>query len=129
MKKVFLIIVGIFIIVIYAGNKYNDYIDEKYGVEKQKEDLKLNTKLLFNGTLLTITNNDIFDYSNVKLKLNDDYELNTGTIQSGKSIAVSRLDFSNSKSERFTYDKKPKELLLSCTVSGEIALAKWKLEK
>jgi len=61
--------------------------------------------------------------------LNDDYKLDVGTIGAGKTYTVGILQFSNSDDDRFTFAKKPKELMLSCTASGEITIARWELNQ
>jgi len=127
MKKVFWIIIAILIVILYSASKYNDYIVKKYGLEEPKS-IVLNAKLSKTETLLIIKNNDVFDYDNVTLKLNDDYKLNVTKIPAGKYYNARIFDFSNSNSERFTFDKKPKELTLIFDYCGEYALAKWKLE-
>lgn len=129
MKKVLLIILGILIVILIAGNMYNSWLDKKYGIDDTKKNITLNSKLNFDGSLLMIKNNDTFDYDNVTLKINDDYELNVAKIPAGKYYNARVIDFSNSNSERFTYDKKPKELTLIFMYNGEYALAKWKLNQ
>jgi len=132
MKKV-LIFIGIILFIILANNLinwYNSSIDAEYGItEKPKKEVKLNSKLKFDGLEFTITNLDNFDYENVVLILNDDYEYNADLIASGKTYSVGILQFSNDDDDRFTFNKKPKELKMTCKVYGEFAISAWKLEK
>lgn len=127
MKKVSYYIIGLLAIIFIGGNLYNSYIDSVYGPEEKKE-IVLNASLTFDGSQFVIKNKDVFDYDNTTLKLNDDYELNVGTIASGTSYTVGIMQFSNSKDERFTFLKKPKELTLLCGSGSDMAVAKWTLK-
>lgn len=61
----------------------------------------LNASVNFSDTQFKITNNDTYDWTNTKLKVNDKYELEAGTIKAGGIYTVGMAQFAKSDGERF----------------------------
>lgn len=61
----------------------------------------LNATVSFSDTQFKIINNDTYDWTNTKLKVNDKYVLHAGTIKAGGIYIVGMAQFAKSDGERF----------------------------
>jgi hypothetical protein len=81
----------------------------------------LKARVTFNGRQFKIQNKDTFDWTDVKLTLNDTssssgYICRVDRIAAGKSYAVSAREFATPRGERFDLaTHKPMSFRISCT--------------
>jgi len=81
--------------------------------EKKPEPL-LNAKVNFNAEGLTITNVDGFDWSNINVKVNSQYELHLERLRAGASLSLDPTSLSRKDGLRFQpHLVKVKDVILS----------------
>ena len=92
-------IVGLLILYRIFGSKSGDL------------DSSLNASMSFTGTQFVITNLDSKSWTDVKLKINDEYTLNVDLIEAGKVYTVGAAQFSKEDGTRFNpFTMKPRKL-------------------
>ncbi len=74
----------------------------------------LNANVVFSGTQFIISNNDKFDYNEVKMKVNDKFSLNVPTLKAGDIYTVGLMQFADDEGNRFTVLQKPQKFFISC---------------
>lgn len=85
---------------------------------KTQVERKIHASVSFNGTQFIITNNDSFDWTNVKFELNagilkSGYILRENRIKSGHTYTVGALQFAKSGGERFNpFTMKPQSMFI-----------------
>jgi hypothetical protein len=62
---------------------------------------ELNVQINFSDTQFLISNNNSFDYTNVRMKVNDKYELTADKISAGQQYIVGMAQFADSSGQRF----------------------------
>ncbi len=67
----------------------------------------------------SIANSDEFDYSNVNLTLNNDYLASGLEIAAGDTLMIDISEFSDADGNRFTTDKKPLSLNITCDLPND----------
>ena len=87
--------------------------------------VELNANVRFNGTQFIITNNDSFDWTNVKLEVNSQtfsggYVLRSGRMVPGEVYSVGAMQFAKPDGERLNpYSHKVVNIFIMCdTPSG-----------
>ena len=99
----------------------------KASEEKPDSTVKLKANVSFSGTQFVITNNDSFDWRNVKLEINSGvirggYILKEAVLQAGKEYTVGAMQFAKGDGTRFNpFQMKPKNFSISCdTAKGKL---------
>lgn len=72
--------------------------DEK---SKNNSTIELKAAVKFTGSEFVITNNDSFDYTHTKLKVNNKFFIKGYTIKSGETYTVGVLQFADEEGDRF----------------------------
>ena len=80
--------------------------------------IELNANVIFSGTQFLISNNDKFDYNEIKMKVNDKYVLNVPNLKAGEVYTVGLMQFADDDGNRFTVLQKPQEFFISCKTEG-----------
>ena len=83
------------------------------------DDIDLNASVRFQDNIFIITNNDSFDWRNIRLTINGGvfkgYELKHGLIQSGAVYEVGSMQFADSDGQRFNpFTMKPQSFWIAC---------------
>jgi hypothetical protein len=79
----------------------------------------LSASVSFDGTQFTITNNDSFDWRNVKFILNSEYELSYPLLSAKSTYTVGAMQFAKSDGTRFNpFTMKALHMSISCELSG-----------
>jgi len=113
---VVVILIGIVLFYDNSGRKPVSYIDNPY----QSSTIRLKAKIAFPEAGFIITNDDSFDWQNVKLELmpestEDSFSLKVPNISAGETYTVTAAEFSRADGVRFDlYKMKPKKLLILC---------------
>jgi len=88
--------------------------------------VNLNASVRFTGTQFVITNNDTFNWRNVKLEINpgllkSGYKLNVALIKAGETYKIGAMQFAKGDGTRFNpFLTKPQSISISCsTPKGE----------
>lgn len=128
---VILIFVGVIFFYDTSGRKHISKVDSS----AQSSTVKLKAKVTFPGVQFIISNNDSFDWKNVKLEIIPDsieerYRLSTPIILSGETYTADATKFLNNKGIHFNPDKmKPRKFWILCdTPAGRSGsyMADWK---
>jgi len=82
----------------------------------EKNYVDLNATVGFSGTQFVIKNNDIFDYTNAVMEINDKFMLKDCTIKSGETYTVGMMQFADSDGNRFDFMKKPQQFTIYCDI-------------
>jgi hypothetical protein len=115
-----LVLIGIIIVLsIIFGSSCNNSSSNS-----TTKEITLNGSVRFTGTQFVITNNDNFDWENVKMSLNPgwtSYRLETSIMKAGETYTVGAAQFCKDDGERFNpFTHKPKEFLIRAdTPDGE----------
>jgi len=86
--------------------------------------IDLDATVKFDGTQFIITNNDYFDWENVKLEINSrglrsGYIYNAGKLESGTTYTVGAMQFAKKDGERFNpFTMKALNFSVWCDLSG-----------
>jgi len=68
---------------------------------------EINAGVRYNNTQIVITNNDSRTWTNIRIKINDDYKMNIGSMRSGETKTIRMSECANSSGDRFNpYAKK-----------------------
>lgn len=71
------------------------------GDSTSKPPPELNAQVQFNGTQFVITNKDSFDWRNVKMELNEMFELMHDRMVAGQTYTVGAMQFAKTDGTRF----------------------------
>ncbi len=75
----------------------------------------LSASVSFDGTQFTITNNDSFDWDNVKFTLNSEYKLTYPLLNAQSTYTVGAMQFAKSDGEKFNpFTHKAMEMFIAC---------------
>jgi len=114
-----------------AGRKRTPVIDSPY----QRQIVRLKSKVIFSGETFVISNNDSFDWSNVKLEImpestEDRFRLKVPIVSAGEQYTADAAEFSREDGTSFNpYKMKPKKFWIFCetpTKESGIYRASWK---
>lgn len=128
---VFLIFIGIVFFYGTSGRKRISDVDST----ARSSTVKLNAKVTYPGARFIISNNDSFDWKNVKLEIipesmENRFSLRIPNILAGETYTADATEFLNDDGIRFIPDKmKPQEFWILCdtpTRGGGSYLADWK---
>ena len=79
------------------------------------ETIDLSASVSFDGAQFTITNNDSFDWHDVKFYLNDDYKLTYPLLSAKTTYTVGAMQFTKSDGTMFNpVTMKPLKMAISC---------------
>ena len=124
------VIVGIIVIIILmsivffydaSGRKRISVVDD----QKQSSTLRLNAKVTYPGARFIISNNDSFDWINVKLEFvtdstEDRFSLRVPNITAGETYTAAAAEFSKKDGIRFNpYETKPRKFWILCDTPTE----------
>jgi hypothetical protein len=119
------IIVGIIVIIMLmsivffsdtSGRKRVSVVDD----QKQSSTVRLNAKVTYPGARFIISNNDSFDWINVKLEFvpdstEDRFSLKVPSISAGETYTAAAAEFSKKDGTRFNpYETKPRKFWIIC---------------
>lgn len=130
---VVLILVGVVFFYGTSGRKRISDVDSS----GRSSTVKLNAKVIYPGARFIISNNDSFDWENVKLEIipestEDRFSLGVPNILAGETYTAAAAEFLKDDGNRFNpflYTMKPKKFCILCdTPTGENGsyLAGWK---
>lgn len=115
-KKFLLILASVLVIVVLYGvfgNKSGDSIPS------------LKASMSFTGTQFVITNIDSMNWTDVKIKVNDEFTLNVDLIQAGNVYTAGAAQFSKEDGTRFNpFSMKPRKL--SIVAKEGMYFGEWK---
>jgi len=101
-KKFFLVLASVLVLLILYG---------VFGSKSGDSIPSLKASMSFTGTQFVITNLDSKPWTDVKLKINDEYTLNVDLIEAGKVYTVGAAQFSKEDGTRFNpFSMKPRKL-------------------
>lgn len=81
--------------------------------------VELHASIAFTGTQFEITNDDTFDWLDVRLEINDGYQLNASRIDAGRTYTVGAMQFANGDGLRFNpITMKPQRFRIRAIQSG-----------
>ena len=83
-----------------------------------KDYVDLKATVIFNGTQFIISNNDNFNYNDIKMKVNGKFILKVQNLKAGEVYTVGLMQFADDDGNRFTLLQKPQEFLISCKTGG-----------
>ena len=83
-------------------------------ISKNNSTIELKAAVKFTGTQFVIINNDSFNYTNTKMKVNNKFFIKGYTIKSGETYTVGMLQFADDEGNRFDLMKKPQNFSISC---------------
>jgi hypothetical protein len=113
---VVIILVGIVFFYDASGRKNMSVFDNP----DQSSTIRLRAKVTFPGARFVISNNDSFDWRNVRLEImsestEDRFSLRVPSISAGETYKVAAAEFSKGDGTRFNpYTMKPKKFLILC---------------
>lgn len=87
--------------------------------EQPRASSELKASVRFNGTQFIVTNNDAFDWANVKLEINGGiisggYQLTTASMKSGETYTIGAMQFADSDGKRFNpFQMKPQKFRIT----------------
>lgn len=128
---VVLIMVGVVFFYGSSGRKRISDVD----TPGRSSTVKLNAKVIYPGARFIISNNDSFDWKNIKLEIisettEDRFSLRVPNILAGETYTVAAAEFLKNDGNRFNpYTMKPKKFWILCdtpTKENGSYLAEWK---
>lgn len=76
----------------------------------------LNCSVRFDGSQFTIQNNDTYNWTDCRIYVNDDFELNGKSFIAGQTYTVGCMQFTKDNGERFNpYTHKVQNIFFYCT--------------
>lgn len=95
-----------FIVLAIIIGTCNSWKKDNDASSPQKLDAKINASVRFTGTQFIITNNDSFDWTDVKMEINGGvfsggYDLKHPVVKAGQTYTVGAMQFANSDGQRF----------------------------
>jgi hypothetical protein len=115
-KRHLLSVLGLFLALVIATGTD----DTGTHTEGESSTLDIHAAVSFTGSTLVTTNEDDFDWTNVKLEINphilsNGYVFNTDRIASHRTYSFDVMEFADSDGERFNpFTHKPQEVCISC---------------
>lgn len=86
--------------------------------KEEKRDIELNASINATDNNIQITNDDSFDWVNVRIRINNKYLLTVDRIESGRTFVVGWQQFIDKKNIRFNpYTEKATELFIYSKLS------------
>jgi hypothetical protein len=90
-----------------------------FATDKGSEDKSLNVNIEYRGFEIVITNNDVFDYKNATLKLNNKYRIENCEIGAGKTYSVGMGQFADLDGNRFNFlALEPQSFYIRCELEN-----------
>jgi len=121
----------LFFIILAVGSIDTDSGDYSSSSTSKPKRADLDATVVFTGTQFVISNNNDFDWTNVKLEINSGlirggYTLRAGRMSAGQTYTVGAAQFSKADGERFNpFTHKVKNITITCDDFG-FYYAEWK---
>jgi hypothetical protein len=115
------VVVGLFILLFLFMYMRNTGTSNQV-VSTERTQPKINAKVQFDGKQFVITNLDTFDWSDVKLELNDTFTLTAAVIRANSTYTVGAMQFSDTRGTRFNpFTMKARELSICANTANGLA--------
>ena len=114
----------LFFIILAVGSVDTDSGSSSSSSTPKPERPDLDSTVLFTGTEFVISNNNDFDWTNVKLEINSGlirggYTSREGGMSAGQTYTVGAAQFSKADGERFNpFTHKVKSMIITCDDGG-----------
>lgn len=90
------------------------------GCDSAADDVTLNASISKSETQLIVKNNDSFDWTNVEIKINDEYAYTASLIRRDETANIGFLNFTASDGKRFNpFSYKAQGVTISCKVDDK----------
>ena len=119
---VFVVLIMIIAVIVVVGSGDGD--SDSGSTQKEESIRDLNASIRFTGTQFVITNNDSFDWTDVKLEVNSQglrsgYILRSNVIEAGTTYTVGAMQFAKKNGEKFNpFTHKPTNFSIWCDTPG-----------
>jgi|GEM_PF-1522414 len=90
-------------------------------LEKKNKDtlVKLNASASFDGTRITVSNNDTMDYLNAELTVNGYYKIINMNLTAGETYIIWPVEFSHINGRKMPARQKPRQFAIWCRLADE----------